>query len=354
MFLRNHWYVAAWSEDVGRTPLRRVLLGESVCLFRKEDGTPIALEDRCPHRNLPLSEGKLIGDVLQCGYHGLEFAHDGVCSHVPGQSAIPSWARVKSYPIVERDLWLFVWMGDPAKADYLTIPNFHENLSNPDWDVVTGQAYVTAGYRLVLDNLLDLSHLAYVHTSSTGSSQVAEDALLTTEVHGDFVEITRWMENIPPAKAFIEFADYIDTEHMNRWQFSRFIPPAYIYVCNGSTKTKAGASVADCSTDLGQWGYQIFHAETPETETTTHQFWAEAHPREHIVSDKLQGFQDAMRNIVNEDLDIYIAQQSAIDLDTEALDRDANPRGTLAADSALLEMRRIIRRLYGEEQMLAS
>ena len=77
---------------------------------------------------------------------------------------------MKSYPIVERDLWLFVWMGDPAKADYLTIPSFHENLSNPDWDVVTGQAYVSAGYLLVLDNLLDLSHLAYVHTSSTGSS----------------------------------------------------------------------------------------------------------------------------------------------------------------------------------------
>ena len=104
MFLKNHWYVAAWSEDVGRALLGRVLLGESVCLFRKKDGTPVALEDRCPHRNLPLSEGKLIGDVLQCGSHGLEFAHDGVCSHVPGQSTIPSWARVKSFPIVERDL----------------------------------------------------------------------------------------------------------------------------------------------------------------------------------------------------------------------------------------------------------
>ena len=104
MFLKNHWYVAAWSEDVGRTPLRRVLLGESVCSFRKNDGSPIALADRCPHRKLPLSEGKLIGDVLQCGSHGLEFAHGGVCSHVSGQSTIPSWARVKSFPIVERDL----------------------------------------------------------------------------------------------------------------------------------------------------------------------------------------------------------------------------------------------------------
>ena len=101
---------------------------------------------------------------------------------------------------------------------------------------------------------------------------------------------------------------------------------------------------------MGQWGYQIFHAETPETETTTHQFWAEGHPKEHIAPSKLQGFQDAMRNIIAEDLDIYVGQQSAIDLDPEALQRDANPRGTLAADTALLEMRRVIRRLYGEEQ----
>ena len=139
----------------------------------------------------------------------------------------------------------------------------------------------------MLDNLLDLKHLAYVHASFTCSSQVAEDAELTTEVHGDFVEITRWMKNIPTTKAFIEFAGYMDTEYMDRWQFSRFIPPAYIYVCNGSTKTGAGVFVANYSTNLGQWGYQIFHAETPETETTTHQFWAEAHPREHIAFDKL-------------------------------------------------------------------
>ncbi len=110
---------------------------------------------------------------------------------------------------------------------------------------------------------------------------------------------------------------------------------------------------AERGSSMGQWGYQIFHAATPETETTTHQFWAEAHPREHIAPDKLQGFQDAMRNIIVEDLDIYVAQQRAIDLDAGALDRDANPRGTIAADSALLEMRRVIRRLYGEERKLA-
>ena len=102
MLLRNHWYVAAWSEDVGREPIARVMLGDAVVLYRTEDGRAVALENRCAHRNLPLSEGNLIGDVLQCGYHGLEFGIDGICSHVPGQDDVPDWARVKRYPVAEK------------------------------------------------------------------------------------------------------------------------------------------------------------------------------------------------------------------------------------------------------------
>ena len=71
MFLKNFWYVAASDHEVSRTPMRRMFLGEPVVLFRKEDGTPVALEDRCVHRHLPLSMGRLVGDILQCHYHGL-------------------------------------------------------------------------------------------------------------------------------------------------------------------------------------------------------------------------------------------------------------------------------------------
>ena len=107
MFLKNQWYVAAWAKDVDRTPLARVLLNEYIVLFRKEDGTPVALENRCPHRNLPLSEGTLIGDTVQCGYHGLVFDCAGKCTQVPGQTEIPSWAQVRDYPVAQRHGWIF-------------------------------------------------------------------------------------------------------------------------------------------------------------------------------------------------------------------------------------------------------
>src|SRR5215831_15600924 len=89
MFLRNYWYVAASDEEVGRKPLRRLILNEPVALFRLEDGTPVAFEDRCAHRHLPLSMGKLVGDRLQCHYHGLQYDRTGACVRIPGQELIP-------------------------------------------------------------------------------------------------------------------------------------------------------------------------------------------------------------------------------------------------------------------------
>ena len=118
MFLRNYWYVAASDSEIGRKPFRRIIMNEPIVFYRTEDGTPVALEDRCPHRRLPLSMGKLVGDdVLQCYYHGLRFDRTGACVRVPGQDMIPASARVKAYPVVDRYKWLWIWMGDPALAD---------------------------------------------------------------------------------------------------------------------------------------------------------------------------------------------------------------------------------------------
>ncbi|HZD63953.1 MAG TPA: Rieske 2Fe-2S domain-containing protein, partial [Xanthobacteraceae bacterium] len=116
MFLRNYWYVAATDSEIERKPLGRIILGEPIVFYRLEDGTPVALEDRCAHRHLPLSMGKLVGDTLQCHYHGLRYDQTGTCVRVPGQDLIPRSARVRSYPVVERYHWLWIWMGDPALA----------------------------------------------------------------------------------------------------------------------------------------------------------------------------------------------------------------------------------------------
>lgn len=351
MFLRNRWYVAAWADDVGREPLGRILLGDYVCLYRKEDGTPVALENRCPHRNLPLSEGNLIGDNVQCAYHGLEFDETGACVHVPGQPEAPEWACVRTYPLVERHRWLLIWMGDPAEADEALIPDFHRNLSDPDWDGATGQTYVKAGYRLVLDNLLDLSHLSYVHSSSTGNRAVAEEAELINEFDGDIVNTTRWMPGIEAASAIVDFAGY--QGEIDRWQYSRYLPPSYIYICNGTADAGKGPPQSERGQEMGQWGFHVYHAMTPETDTRTHQFWAVIAPKKNIPAGMEETFRAVMRNVLAEDLDVYEAQQKAIDLDPEAVDGDANPKGIIPADGALIEMRKVIRRLHRAEQQAA-
>lgn len=348
MFLRDQWYVAAWSEDVGEAPLARTILGEMLVLYRLADGTVVALEDRCPHRNLPLSEGNRLGDTLQCAYHGLEFGADGVCSHVPGQNEVPEWARVRAYPVVERDRWVCVWMGDAALADPATAPDYHTRIVDPDWHFATGQAHVGAGYRLVLDNLLDLSHLSYVHSSTTGNAAVAEAADIITEADGDFVRVTRWMAAIPPAPAFVYYTGLEDP--IDRWQVSRYIVPSYIDINNGSTAAGAGVAHDARPGERGRWGFVVYHALTPETEVTTHQFWAVGGEKRLIDADKRATFDEAMHGVIDEDLVVYQAQQRAIDLDADAQGRDANPKGTLAIDDGLLAMRRIIRRLHGDER----
>jgi len=122
---RNCWYVAAWDHEIKRLTLnRRILLGEAVVLYRTSDGAPAALEDRCCHRHAPLSHGRLKRDEIECAYHGLRFAPDGRCTHIPSQDSIPASACVRSYPVVERYHWLWIWMGDPALADDSLIPDF--------------------------------------------------------------------------------------------------------------------------------------------------------------------------------------------------------------------------------------
>lgn len=348
MFLRNHWYVAAWSEDVGRTPIGRVMLGEAVVLYRTGDGRAVALEDRCPHRNLPLSRGRLKGDVVQCGYHGLEFGADGVCIHVPGQETVPEWARVQRYPVAEKNRWVFVWMGHPDEADKASVPDYAARTSDPEWLTITGYQVVGCGYRLILDNLLDLSHLAYVHARTTGNLALAENAVLSTSVDGDTVRIIRRMADVEPAPAFREFGGFAG--NIDRWQASRFLPPSYIDINNGADDAGAGATDDEQMTSQGKWGFVVYHAMTPESLTTTHQFWVVSIPRHMVPADMRESFLAQMDTVIPEDTEVYEAQQSAIDLDPEALDGDVNPKGALPIDQALLEMRRVIRRLHRTEQ----
>jgi len=133
-FVRNAWYVAAWSQEVARTPLARKILGEPLVFFRKQDGTPIAFIDRCPQKLAPLSRGEVIGDLLQCGYHGMQYDSSGRCVRVPGQPPIPPAARLQSFPLVEKYNAIWIWMGAPERADKSSIIDIPEH-GDPKWEI---------------------------------------------------------------------------------------------------------------------------------------------------------------------------------------------------------------------------
>lgn len=170
MFVKNAWYCAGWDYTVtqGKNSIVAVkLAGERVVLYRKPNGEVVAMQDRCPHRQAALSKGAKEGDSLRCMYHGMKFAPDGKCVEIPGQDTIPARACIKTYPVVEKNSWIWVWLGDPARVDVDLIP-FAVGPDDPEWNIKTSHMHVDANYRLEIANLADLTHLAWVHRQSLG------------------------------------------------------------------------------------------------------------------------------------------------------------------------------------------
>ncbi len=197
MFLKNAWYVAARSEEVNRGLLKRTMLKEDIVLYRTEAGLPVALENACPHRKLPLSMGCLKGDAVECGYHGLMFDPSGKCVAAPTQERIPPSARVKSYPAEERYGLVWVWMGDPAQADASSIYQV-ENYGKAGWGRTDGGVLdIKCHYLYITDNLLDPSHVAWVHKTSFFAPGT-EGTPLETDLYEDGLVVSRWIYNQTP------------------------------------------------------------------------------------------------------------------------------------------------------------
>ena len=196
-FIRDTWYVAARSEDIGRDLVPLTILGEPLVFFRRQDGTVAALEDACPHRKLPLSKGALQGDTVVCGYHGLTFDGSGTCVAAPTQEdAIPRRARVASHPCRDRYGFVWVWMGAPEQASEAALIDIPE-YDNPAWGLTErGALDIACNYLWVTDNLLDPSHVAWVHVTSFGGAGTDNVPLEITE-GDDRVIVWRWIRDRP-------------------------------------------------------------------------------------------------------------------------------------------------------------
>lgn len=173
---RNGWYVAAFASEVGETLLARTILNEPVVLYRKHDGVAVAVGGRCPHRHFPLGASRREGDAIVCGYHGITFGSDGRCIRIPSQDHVPQSYRIPAYPLIEHGVWLFIWMGDPGRADPALLPA----LDAIGFDIPGAPLHpiafheIACRYQLLNDNLLDLSHLSFLHGRTSGGG--TEDA----------------------------------------------------------------------------------------------------------------------------------------------------------------------------------
>lgn len=266
---RNGWYVAAFTHEVKRELLSRWICGEPVVMYRTEAGECVALDGRCPHRHFPLGKSNLEGDTIVCGYHGIAFGADGRCTRVPSQSHVPSSYRVKKYPVVEHGMWLFIWPGDPDEADTALLPDLDDcEYNRPDFRFRPFYSLEVEGrYQLLNDNLLDLTHLAFLHGSSIGVESLATVEEVRQELPG-VLKSSRTMPGTPLMNAQKGMLGYDGP--VDRAAGMNFYLPGFHAGFDNSTIP------ADHPTRGGEelLVRRVFHAVTPATRTTTNYFFA--------------------------------------------------------------------------------
>ena len=258
MFLRDRWYVIGFSADVPiGTPVACTVLGEPIALYRTASGTVAALEDRCSHRGAMLTAGgECRGELLQCPYHGIEFGPDGQCRRIPSQQHISPAMHIRSYPLAEHHGFLWIWVGDPAKK---TAPPDHPWNDHPEWTAVTFHIVVEAGWQLLNDNLLDMTHAGYVHKKTIGNEDGDPHALAacTTTRDGDWVRVRRFMPNMDPPEFYKPMVDW--KGRIDRWHEIDFTPSYHHFYVGG---VDAGTGALEGVRDGGVQFHHL-HGVTP-------------------------------------------------------------------------------------------
>jgi phenylpropionate dioxygenase-like ring-hydroxylating dioxygenase large terminal subunit len=339
-FPRNQWYIGAFSHEVSRTPMERTLLDEPVVFYRTEGGKALAVAGRCPHRRFPMVRAEVVGDSLQCGYHGWTFDCSGACTRIPSQeNYVPSGFKIRTYPVVEKWQWLWIWMGDPAAADESSIPDHRElHLENSAWEASIGGLEPLAGrFQLMSENVLDLTHVTFVHAATIGTAGIAA-APIEVEDRGRYLHSQRTVAEPNPTPFHTKNLG-LDGP-VERIMSTDFYPPAFC--SSGSAFYKQGESAT-----LGGYCYgafRVFHVATPETAHTCHYFWGFTRSFGQGDAELTEQLRAGWRLGILEDVDAIGANERMIDrgplqndLSAQA---DAGPlRGRKMVESMILAER---------------
>ncbi|MEO8653577.1 MAG: aromatic ring-hydroxylating dioxygenase subunit alpha [Ramlibacter sp.] len=341
MFPKNTWYVACTPAEIDDKPLGRKICGEQIVFYRGAEGQVAALEDFCPHRGAQLSLGQVCEGKLVCGYHGLVMGCDGKTVSMPGQR-VQGFPKIRSFPVVERHGFVWVWPGDMARADAALIPHL-EWAESPEWAYGGGLYHIHCDYRLMIDNLMDLTHETYVHAGSIGQPEIDETPCKTS-IDGDTAVTSRFMEAItaPPFWRMAMRAHGLpDDQPVDRWQICRYSPPSHVMIEVGVSL--AGHGGVEAPKDKKVYSIVVDFL-TPESETSMWYFWGMA--RNFNVKDRALTAQirEGQAKVFAEDTAVLEAQQANL------LRHPDRKLLMLNIDAGGVQSRRILDRLIAQEQ----
>jgi phenylpropionate dioxygenase-like ring-hydroxylating dioxygenase large terminal subunit len=292
--VRNGWYVLAFAQDLKQELVSRWLLNEPVVLYRKANGEPVALSGLCPHRFYPLGKSQLSNDSITCGYHGFTFDAQGACTNIPGQDNIPSTCKLRRYAVVEHGMWIWVWAGEAEQADKSLLPDLVEiSHDHPGFTPMPFYLHeIKARYQLLNDNLLDLSHLAFLHASSIGVMANATQPEELTEDGPRIIRSRRRMNNCPSppvVKATVGYDGVID--QVNGMDFyAPGLHAGFADMFYPAGHPQAGQLLRKA---------QVFHAVTPATGNTCYYFFSMA--SDDVV--QMEIMKEYLKKPVAEDID---------------------------------------------------
>ena len=336
MWVKNCWYVIAWEHEIPLAEsseiFHRKILNEPIVVYRTKDGKLVALENRCCHRHAPLSAGRREGDSIRCGYHGLKFNAQGICTEIPGADSVPAKACVKTYPVVSKNNWIFVWMGDPSKASETLLPdNF--SCQHPDWKNIPGYLHYDTPYLLICDNLLDFSHLSYVHEKTLGGStaiaQARPNIEKVTQPGQRGIRVIRHIADVPSPPFYQRFRTF--TTNLDRWFDYEFLMPATLLMHSGGKPT--GTAPEDMSQAVRLHSCQTL---TPETENSTHYFFQQSHQSDLGDDTVTQSIYNSLVQAFEEDRDMITAQHLNMQMPAH------KSMMSLHFDAALMQFRKLI------------